>query len=93
MFSEVVRFLRSMITSGHAPRAFYTQSLANPVRVGHGMATTALLGKHKTKEYTLRCDLVKPSWLNSVYRWLCTLFERTHDTHAPAEGRSEHHSH
>ena len=34
------------------------------------MATTALLGKHKTKEYTPCCDPVLPSWLNSVYRWL-----------------------
>ena len=31
-------------------RAIYTQSLANPVRVGHNMATAALLGKHKTKK-------------------------------------------
>ena len=54
-------------------RASYTQSLANPVRVGHNMATTAMLGKHKTKEYTPCCDPVKPSWPNSVYRWLWSI--------------------
>ena len=37
-------------------RAIYTQSLGNPVRVGHNIATTALLGKYKTKEYTPCCD-------------------------------------
>ena len=34
------------------------------------MASTALLGKHKTKEYMPCCDPVKSSWPNSVYRWL-----------------------